>query len=550
MKGFVYLLEISIALLLLLAVLTTFHSFSSGEKWERAVLIEAGDNILKMVRNGDLYKIAEGDTIFLEDIIPKNMNYSFKIYGIPKSVIRVGCVRDCDYLESVLTPALVNKRWVNFSVEYFDIESINYIPSYYDAVVLINYTNYVRRRNNITDYISKGGVVIALNATKSTSNPSFNGIFDLKGSSASSSLLQFAPYNPSWDETEKYFLGFGFDTGNSSSFISYDTGNFCLEGSNPGINGDEYVTFYGDAGFWISPTEPITTNCHSSPWGSYYVTDEFFPATPGVLVIRTPYIPADGYYVVNYDELKGTPGQINNENYTIKCGGQTFFIPDDDDDGTEDWEWKGVTCYFNEGVNYVNITSMPGAMSIQFDTFKISGNAAGSNTNKLYVWEVGRDVTINSDSIDIENITVDEGLLTNLYENDTFQLKGPDSSFYKFRIKKITPDRVDIQPMGTNFKFLDFSEHNIISGSKNILLNSQNSFAGMSTNNTAIWLSDFQWSDEYRTLLKASIASNVKEINIGEVDTTKDYAAVSSFYSLCCDMPEIAKLTIYLWYKI
>jgi len=72
----------------------------------------------------------------------------------------------------------------------------------------------------------------------------------------------------------------------------------------------------------------------------------------------------------------------------------------------------------------------------------------------------------------------------------------------------------------------------------------------MTSNNTAIWISDFPESNEYRTLVKAAIASRVKNWILKDIDYSKEYVAVSSFFPLCCDMPETAELTFYLWYKI
>jgi len=118
-------------------------------------------------------------------------------------------------------------------------------------------------------------------------------------------------------------------------------------------------------------------------------------------------------------------------------------------------------------------------------------------------------------------------------------------------VKKILwdEDLVIIQPINTSFIFKDFSEANDVTGKVNIisLFNDQ---AVMASNNTAIWISDFPEGDEYKTLIKAALASRVKEWIIKEPDLTKEYVVISSFHPLCCDMPEIAELTFYLWYKI
>jgi len=135
-----------------------------------------------------------------------------------------------------------------------------------------------------------------------------------------------------------------------------------------------------------------------------------------------------------------------------------------------------------------------------------------SGTGTWYIWEDNREVNVSISGVDIENKTVDEGFIQDIPEGGTFKLKT-DSLWHTFKIKKIwSIDRVDIQPLNKSFVFKDFSEKNVKSIElKNILSNSENTYAGLTTNNTAIWISDFTWSDEYRTLVKAIIASKVTE---------------------------------------
>jgi len=175
-------------------------------------------------------------------------------------------------------------------------------------------------------------------------------------------------------------------------------------------------------------------------------------------------------------------------------------------------------------------------------------------TGTWYIWETGREVSVSLGGggfgVDIENKTVDEGLIQNIPEGGIFKLKGPDILWYTFKVKKIwSLNRVDIQPINTDFIFKDFSEKNVM-GLKNILSNFENTYAGLTTNNTVIWISDFLWSDEYRTLVKAAIASKIIKWFVKKYETIQDVIIVSSFVPFCCDMPEVAELTLYLWYKV
>lgn len=135
-------------------------------------------------------------------------------------------------------------------------------------------------------------------------------------------------------------------------------------------------------------------------------------------------------------------------------------------------------------------------------------------------------------------------------EGGNFTLINPvDSLTYTFKVRKILyQQRTDIQPLNTTFSFIDFSEGNVI-GQYNIINNSAG-FALMTSNNTAIWMSDFPDSDEHRTLVKAALASRVSNWFAERHITIRESITVSSFIPLCCDMPETVELYLTLWYEV
>jgi len=388
MKGFIYLLEIAVAAILIVVVLGIFFAVQVKLNWERSDLIAAGNNMLNSLKQGGkIIDILNGDVTPIEHVSSVNINYGLKILGSPKSKIEVGCIdySSCSYVNDLLTDNIyVNGRWINFTVEQFDITAG--IPDYYDAVVFVNYTGYSNPsvKSNITEYLKKGGVVIGINATISNTNADFNGIFNLTVGSGSSSTVNFTFYDPSRDEIAKYFLGLGF-------------------------------------------------------------------------------------------------GTVNNI-WTI-------------------WEDGWSITY---GSNYVNITKVS-------DTTK----------NRTF-----------------------------LSEGSNFNLTGPNSANYSFKVRKIWPNtRVDFQPLNKSFVFKDFSESSTPVKGNNIV-GYGSSYAALTTNNSAIWISDFPRSDEYRTLVKAAIASRKDEWYAKQPYPTKETTEVSSFVSLCCDMPETPELTFILWYKV
>lgn len=134
----------------------------------------------------------------------------------------------------------------------------------------------------------------------------------------------------------------------------------------------------------------------------------------------------------------------------------------------------------------------------------------------------------------------------NLIEGSVFNLTGPDNNLYFFKLKKVLYPRVDFQALNKTFVFKDFSEHNV--KGNNIVGSS--SFAALTTNNSAVWMSDFPPGDEYRTLLKAAILSRVDTWTAKGIYTSKETTTLSSFSSLCCDMPETIELYLTVWYVV
>ena len=135
-------------------------------------------------------------------------------------------------------------------------------------------------------------------------------------------------------------------------------------------------------------------------------------------------------------------------------------------------------------------------------------------------------------------------------EGETFDLTGPNG-VYSFKVNKIwTNQKANIQPWGTDFDFEDFSDSSDVTALNKELVGPIGNAASMTSNGTAVWISDFEWSDEYRTLIKSIIISRKDDWTAKGVYTTKETTTVSSFFSLCCDMPETPELEITLWYII
>jgi hypothetical protein len=219
MKGFIYLIEIAVAAILMTIVLTVFFSIRIKQDWQRSDLISTGNNILNSMKNENdsLFNILSENLTDIESSKPQNVKYGLQVRGSSKSNIYVGCYSGCDYIEDLLSPffnygsIFVNGRWINFTVKPFDI-NVDIPP--YDAIVLVNYTNYSHPviKSRLSSYLNSGGVVVGINETLNNSDNGLNNTFNLTASStSSSSIANFTFYNSSRDDIAKYFLGIGMD---------------------------------------------------------------------------------------------------------------------------------------------------------------------------------------------------------------------------------------------------------------------------------------------------------------------------------------------------
>jgi len=384
MKGFIHLVEIAIATILVAVVLAALFSVRTKESWEISDIVATGNNMMNYISQDDSHflEVLDENLGIISEIKPAHIKYGLEVLGSPKSLISVGCVDSfsCNYISTFLDPIYVNNRWINFSIENFDINTPSQIPYIYDVVIFVGYTNYTLNKQKINDYLNYGGVVVGINATTNNNDQDFNDIFNLTPSTGSENLY-FGPYDIYQNKILKYFLGFGFTA---------DTGWYIWE--------DEWRVRYGS--------------------------------------------------------------------------------------------------------NYVNLTKVSDGTSRNF-----------------------------------------------LNEGETFDLVGPDSNNYYFKVRRIWPgQKVDFQPLGTGFIFKDFSEDNC--RGNNVVSNSLGTIGGMTINNSAVWVSDFSRSDEYETLVKAAIAASTDNWIVRDIITTRELIKVSSFVSLCCDMPEVTELVLSLSYIV
>jgi len=313
MKGFIYFLELAISAILIIIILITFFTVGIKQDWERSHLISLGNDIFNYLKNsGNLIKVLNNDTSEIDSIIPPNIDYGLKVYGSPKPNIKVGCTNEImrNYVDSLLTDTYVNNHWINFTVFSFDIN--DGIPSDYDAVVFVNYTEYSNPsvKSNITDYLNKGGVVIGINATFNNNDIDFNDIFGLSQTSSGGDNFYFTSYSPSEDEIEKYFLGLGFDINTNNIIDTKKWGYWYIWGDSRIVNITSTtvdIENKTDEDFIINKMEGETFNLKGPDlnWYTFKIKKIFWDNFVIIKPINTSFIFKD------FSEANDVTGKVN-----------------------------------------------------------------------------------------------------------------------------------------------------------------------------------------------------------------------------------------------
>lgn len=197
MKGFLYLVEIIVAGVLISIIFGSFFAAQNiKSEWGKSDLISVGNNIFDAL-GPNVTDVLNSTIIFdtMENMKPANVEYTIKFSGIPKQTINVG-TNDIGYVQTLLTDAYVNGRTIKFNVSNFETD----VPfNYYDIVVVRNYDYSDVRMVNFVKTKPVIGIESALTTAKMT-------FFNLTSAPNTIKSKTFRVYN----NMEKYFNGIGF----------------------------------------------------------------------------------------------------------------------------------------------------------------------------------------------------------------------------------------------------------------------------------------------------------------------------------------------------
>jgi len=274
-KGFIHMIEIVlVSLIVIMSIPVILYPFSRPSEWDKVLLYTHGKDFISTAD-----KINENGESFVQNLMEKNkteisnelwrimgiesrkINYGIHTRGSIKNKIRVAfnCTT-CDvtsekiYIRSMLSPAYVNGRFVNFELFTFSYDDMDKYDI--DVIVLTNndpnddtITQAESHIDKIKNHLKNGGGIIEIVDSGSIANTNLQtDIFGISaGSGGSGGNITFNnpddPKKPNY-EIQKYFYGVGIYT----ELNSEEKGNFTLwkgekyktRGNNTGCLGSAY----------------------------------------------------------------------------------------------------------------------------------------------------------------------------------------------------------------------------------------------------------------------------------------------------------------------
>lgn len=219
MKGFLRIIEVVAASLILLSVFPLFFSNSSVSGWNNAVIrAEALDILASLTLNGSVEAYVQNNDVgainsAVSGLLPKTDDYSIEINGIVNPVIFISCIcsqAQTEDLENILSPLESGYRQRNISVR-IKRAAFGSIDSRTNIIFVFGYTDMNSQKVFLENFLSNGGTVFLfgdLNRAQAEDGI-MNGIFGL-----------------GWDDTLTASADAKFDDPENPSRVSHRIGTY------------------------------------------------------------------------------------------------------------------------------------------------------------------------------------------------------------------------------------------------------------------------------------------------------------------------------------
>lgn len=182
MKGFVRVFEAIVASIILIASLTFFFPDSSPPSgWDSTSLeIMAQDAIQSAYLNGTItrfVKTGDKDSLnaYFTQMLPKTVDFSITVRGIPNDIIRVACVDcsagDLSEMQTILAPVDFNYNSRNISIRTEALAwTLNDLNEETDVLFFFDSTRVILYQSKIRNFLDSGGSVVLLSDIPNQNN--------------------------------------------------------------------------------------------------------------------------------------------------------------------------------------------------------------------------------------------------------------------------------------------------------------------------------------------------------------------------------------------
>jgi len=243
MKGFIYLIEVAVAAILITVALTTFFGAQNIKAdWARPDLIEHASDVFKILNTEEEIQGMVDGSFDVQKILPANIRYNVKVSGTPRDYIRVAVSSgNVDSLDRTLTDTIVNSRTIKFIVS-----PINYALLETEAIILTNSNDFINNKDTLVDYKQDGGVIVFV-GDPGIYTSDFAEFFGLSDSGFGGGNSGFYDYFAS-NKIEKYFRGSGFTVETPTPDGSYYSGPWKIKGNNYKVATDGIGAYINEEG--------------------------------------------------------------------------------------------------------------------------------------------------------------------------------------------------------------------------------------------------------------------------------------------------------------
>ncbi len=338
MKGFIRVFEAIIASIIMIASLTFFFSDSTPPSgWESTTLqVLSQDALQSSYQNGTItrfVKINDKNSLnsYFSQMLPKTVDFSLNVKGIPNDIIRVSCV-DCSVgqlseMEAIFNPLdfEYSNRKISIRTERLDLVMEN-IREDTDTLFFFDKTKVVQHEAKIRDFLKSGGSVILLSdLAESDVNGPIGSIFNLSWSGRGTSPGTF--YDIYDGRNLSHFVAKYYANISGKYLENVQADTFTFYGSNMVALNDKRTIVNSMPVAYVRTNFDIENYDGRSVWFADYIrlnhNTTTTKATDDLLKASLMWASGESY---SLDTIKKTPAPVHFKSSIIINDGDTYIF--------------------------------------------------------------------------------------------------------------------------------------------------------------------------------------------------------------------------------